>query len=102
MAGEQGREIAILPDGSIKMIGDRGGAELLDLPHGTRILNNEDTETVMQYTGDISKLGTISNLTTLADGNTELTVDAAAPERGDDGLASLPSTHMEYGVSHCL
>lgn len=65
LTGELGRELAIFPDGSIKMLGEHG-AELGDLPAGTRILNNEDTEDVLKYTGGIDRLDKY------AEGNTSL------------------------------
>ena len=76
LTGELGRELAIFPDGSIKMLGEHG-AELGDFPAGTRILNNEDTEDVLKYTGGLSKLDKY------ADGNTELIIPEEAPEVTD-------------------
>lgn len=55
LAGERGREMAVLPDGRIIMLGE-DGAELTDLPKGTKILNNNDTEEILKYTGSIDSL----------------------------------------------
>lgn len=81
LTGELGRELAIFPDGSIKMLGEHG-AELGDLPAGTRILNNEDTEEVLKYTGGLSKLDKY------ADGNTELIIPEEAPEVAGEPVAA--------------
>ena len=60
LTGELGRELAILPNGETTLLGANGKGELVDLPAGTRVLNNRDTEDVLRYTAsgkpDISKL----------------------------------------------
>lgn len=68
LTGELGTEMAILPDGSIQMLGANGRGELVDLPAGTRVLNAEDTEEILKYTGPIS------NVSKFAEGNTDLVV----------------------------
>lgn len=81
LVGELGREMAILPDGSIRMLGVNGKGELVDLPRGSQVLTNEDTEEVLKYTGNIS------SVRKLAEGNTELIVsegDAAAQDSPED------------------
>ena len=86
LTGELGREMAILPDGSIKMLGANGRGELVNLPAGTRVLNNEDTEAVLKYAGplkSIDKLAT-GNITIketeLANTGTAATVTTAPAE----------------------
>lgn len=66
LTGELGREMAILPDGSIKMLGAKGRGELVNLPKGTRVLNNEDTEAVLKYAGPLKSIDK------LATGNTTI------------------------------
>lgn len=51
LVGEAGRELGILPNGRVIMLGRRG-AELVDLPPSTRILNHKDTEDVIKNTGE--------------------------------------------------
>lgn len=48
LAGELGKEMAILPNGKTQML----GAGLYDLPDGTQILNANDTKTVQKYVGN--------------------------------------------------
>lgn len=43
--GEKGRELLVYPDGSHDMTGDR--TELRNLPRGTKIYNNRDTEDIL-------------------------------------------------------
>lgn len=81
LTGELGRELAIFPDGSIKMLGEHG-AELGDLPAGTRILNNEDTEDVLKYTGGIDRLDKY------AEGNTSLILPET-PVAANDPLQEM-------------
>ena len=66
--------MAILPDGSVKMLGAAGKGELVDLPVGTRVLNAEDTADVLKYTGPIT------SVPKLAEGNTDLVVQQPAQE----------------------
>lgn len=86
LTGELGREMAILPDGSIKMLGANGRGELVNLPAGTRVLNNEDTEAVLKYAGplkSIDKLATGNTTikeTELANTGTAATVTTAPAE----------------------
>lgn len=86
LTGELGREMAILPDGSIKMLGAKGRGELVNLPAGTRVLNNEDTEAVLKYAGplkSIDKLATGNTTikeTELANTGTAATVTTAPAE----------------------
>lgn len=51
LVGEKGRELAIFPNGQVVILG-RNGAEIVDIPPMTQILPNDDTETVLKYTGD--------------------------------------------------
>ena len=81
LTGELGREMAILPDGSIKMLGANGRGELVNLPKGTRVLNNEDTEAVLKYAGPIKSIDK------LADGNTTIKESSLAA-----GIASAGVT----------
>jgi hypothetical protein len=74
LVGEKGREIAILPDGTIKVLGKNSG-ELVDLPAGTQVINNDDTEKVMKYTNGLSGVGSVRKL---ADGNTDVAVGPSA------------------------
>lgn len=62
LAGELGTEMAILPDGSTKLV----DAGLYDFPRGTQILNAEDTATVRKYAGNRPVLKKF------AEGSTEL------------------------------
>lgn len=48
LAGELGKEMAILPNGKTQML----GAGLYDLPNGTQILNADDTKKVQKYAGN--------------------------------------------------
>lgn len=76
LTGELGTEMAILPDGTVTMLGANGRGELVDLPAGTRVLNAEDTEEILKYTGPIS------NVPKLAEGNTDLVIQQ--PEQQED------------------
>ena len=67
LAGELGRELAILPDGSTLMLGAHGRGELANLPEGTQILSNPDTEKVLRYTGGIDKVASYATGTPGAD-----------------------------------
>lgn len=80
LTGELGREMAILPDGSIEMLGAKGKGELVDLPAGTLVLNNTDTESVLKYAGPNP------GLRKLADGNANVTVvpEGEAPTEGTE------------------
>ena len=86
LTGELGREMAILPDGSIKMLGANGRGELVNLPAGTRVLNNEDTEAVLKYAGPIKSIdklatgNTTIKETELANTGTAATVTTAPAE----------------------
>lgn len=81
LTGELGREMAVLPDGSIKMLGAKGRGELVNLPKGTRVLNNEDTEAVLKYAGPIKSIDK------LADGNT--TIKESSLAAGIAGAAGV-------------
>lgn len=84
LAGEQGRELAVLPNGKIVMLGANGHGELADLPEGTRILNNEDTEQVMKYAGSQA------TLSAYADGNADVVVSSdAGAEASNSSMATL-------------
>ena len=86
LAGERGRELAVLPNGKIVMLGANGHGELADLPEGTRILNNEDTEQVMKYAGSQA------TLSAYADGNADVVVSGdAGAEAGNSSVATLVS-----------
>ena len=52
LVGEQAPEYAVFPNGKVEKLG-KHGAELVDLPRGTRILNASQTSTVDRYTGGI-------------------------------------------------
>lgn len=87
LTGELGREMAILPDGSIKMLGANGRGELVNLPKGTRVLNNEDTEAVLKYAGPLKSIDK------LADGNTTIKESSLAA-----GIAGVASTGVTTGI----
>lgn len=92
LTGELGREMAILPDGSIKMLGANGRGELVNLPAGTRVLNNEDTEAVLKYAGPITSIDK------LADGNTTIKeTSLAASIAGTAGVTTgiLPADESQ-------
>lgn len=61
LTGELGTEMAILPDGTVKMLGANGRGELVDLPVGTQVLNAEDTKEILKYTGPISDVPKLAN-----------------------------------------
>lgn len=82
LTGELGREMAILPDGSIRMLGANGRGELVNLPKGTRVLSNEDTEAVLKYAGPVS------SISKLAEGNADLTI-AKPEDAGNSTEATL-------------
>lgn len=67
LAGELGRELAILPDGSTLLLGAHGRGELVDLPGGTQILSNPDTEKVLRYAGGIDAVASYATGTSGAD-----------------------------------
>lgn len=73
LAGELGKELAILPDGTTKLL----GAGLYDAPVGTQIINAEDTADILKYAGNVR------SIKKLADGNTELKVDPYGEETAD-------------------
>ena len=84
--------MAILPDGSIKMLGANGRGELVNLPAGTRVLNNEDTEAVLKYAGPIKSIDK------LADGNTTIKeTSLAASIAGTAGVTTgiLPADESQ-------
>ena len=70
LAGELGDELAILPDGTTKLV----GAGLYDVPAGTQIVNAEDTADILKYADNVR------SIEKLADGNTELTMNAQEPD----------------------
>lgn len=70
LAGELGTEMAILPDGSIRWV----DAGVYDFPAGTQIINAKDSAAVAKYAGNVT------GIEKLADGNTELTMDAQEPD----------------------
>lgn len=69
LAGELGTEMAILPDGSIRWV----DAGVYDFPAGTQIINAKDSAAVAKYAGNVT------GIEKLADGNTELTMNAREP-----------------------
>lgn len=92
LAGELGEELAILPDGSIQWV----SAGVYDFPDGTQIINAEDSAAVAKYAGRIS------SLSKLADGNTELSVEAEEPvAASDEFIAKLRALLLEvfFGVT---
>ena len=70
LAGELGTEKAILPDGSIRWV----DAGVYDFPAGTQIINAKDSAAVARYAGNVT------GIEKLADGNTELTMNAQEPD----------------------
>lgn len=70
LAGELGTEMAILPDGSIHWV----DAGVYDFPAGTQIINAKDSAAVAKYAGNVT------GIEKLADGNTELTMNALEPD----------------------
>ena len=70
LAGELGTEMAILPDGSIRWV----DAGVYDFPVGTQIINAKDSAAVAKYAGNVT------GIEKLADGNTELTMNAQEPD----------------------
>ena len=70
LAGELGTEMAILPDGSIRWV----DAGVYDFPAGTQIINAKDSAAVAKYAGNVT------GIEKLADGNTELTMNAQEPD----------------------
>lgn len=48
LTGEEGRELLVYPDGSMKMVGQQG-AEMAYLPKGTIVYNNTDTNRILRY-----------------------------------------------------
>ena len=50
LVGEVGYEIAFLPNGKSTVLG-KHGAELVDLPKGTEILNHRESQEIARYTG---------------------------------------------------
>lgn len=70
LAGELGTEMAILPDGSVRWV----DAGVYDFPAGTQIINAKDSAAVAKYAGNVT------GIEKLADGNTELTMNAQEPD----------------------
>lgn len=70
LAGELGTEMAILPDGSIRWV----DAGVYDFPAGTQVINATDSAAVAKYAGNVT------GIEKLADGNTELTMNAQEPD----------------------
>ena len=52
VVGEKGREMGILPNGKVIILG-QNGAGLYDLPIGTQVINHKETEKILNYTGNI-------------------------------------------------
>lgn len=50
VVGEKGRELAILPNGQVIMVGNKGWT-LTNLPKGTQVVNNHETEKIMNQGG---------------------------------------------------
>lgn len=73
LVGELGREFAILPNGKVKMLG-ANGPELLDLPRGTTVVPNDETEELVKYVGNGA------TVRKLADGNAEVKLEGASEE----------------------
>lgn len=71
------RELGILPNGRVVLLGAKR-AELVDLPAGTKIIPNEETEQILQHTSNSLFDRPIPKL---ADGN--VTVTTAAPDADD-------------------
>jgi tape measure domain-containing protein len=82
VVAEAGREIAVLPDGTIQVL-DKPW--LYDLPNGTQIINNEDTEKILGYTGNLQG----AQVKAFADGNTTVAVDATVEDFEDLVLKHL-------------
>lgn len=59
LVGEEGKELAVLPNGRKVMLG-ANGAELVNLPIGTHIYNNDDTNEIIKYTGSDVEHNTIT------------------------------------------
>lgn len=60
LAGELGKEMAIMPNGDTKLL----DAGLYNLPAGTQILNADDTKTVQKYAGSRPSIKAFANGTT--------------------------------------
>lgn len=73
LVGELGREFAILPNGKVQMLG-ANGPELLDLPRGTTVVPNDETEELVKYVGNGA------TVRKLADGNAEVKLEGASEE----------------------
>lgn len=59
LVGEEGKELAVLPNGRKVMLG-ANGAELVNLPIGTHIYNNDDTNEIIKYTGSDVENSTVT------------------------------------------
>ncbi|MDD2495101.1 MAG: hypothetical protein PHE29_07915, partial [Tissierellia bacterium] len=51
VVGEKGREIAILPNSKIVLLGKDGKSQLVNLPKGTQVIPNDETEDILKETG---------------------------------------------------
>lgn len=90
LAGELGEELAILPNGTTRLV----GAGLYDMPAGTQIVNAADTADIMRYAGNVT------SVEKLADGNTKLVMQQQLlPE---DELAALLSVNFMPVAANAL
>lgn len=73
LTGELGKELAILPNGKIKILGENG-PEMSYIPKGTIIYNHKDTEKIMTYMNDPNgkNVNNYTNLNSYASGTTSL------------------------------
>lgn len=89
LTGELGEELAILPNGTMKMLG-KNGPEISYLPKGTVVYNNEDTKKIKKYINnpEKKKISTYANGTNSS--NTILSTDSAdTKERIINNIKSL-------------
>lgn len=85
LAGELGKEMAILPNGKTQML----DAGLYDLPNGTQILNADDTKMVQRYAGNRPAVKAF------AEGTTTLIERPDALHKIGDVLASFMPESVE-------
>ena len=69
LTGEYGRELGILPNGKIVIFG-KHGAELVNMPIGTKVVPHNETEKILKHTGNIDG----SKIKKYADGTGETIV----------------------------
>lgn len=69
LVGEYGKELAILPDGTQTILG-QNGAEITNIPQGSKIYNARETRKILNYTGENINNRKLNKISKFAAGTT--------------------------------